>query len=293
MELRDFLIRTHICCQKIGGNSRNIADFLMKYQRFPKLGELEELLSLKKVSFDDYIEYFLKDELTDEIERNKKYSKIKTILDDDYPALLKEISDGPAVFFYLGDYSLIQNPSLAVVGARNNTIYSKKVIDKLLPAICTAEIVTVSGLAHGVDHIVHETTLELQGKTIGIIGTGLNIAYPKKNTLLQEQVAHDGLLISEYCLDQKPLAFHFPHRNRIIAGISNATLVVEAKKKSGSLITANLALQYNRDVYAVPGNIDSPLSDGCNELIQAGAKAIVDASDILEEYISASLIKIK
>lgn len=291
MKLRDFLIRTHICCQKIGGNSRKVADFLMKYQRFPTLGELEKLLCLKKVNFDDYLEYFLEDELTDEIERNKKYSGIKTILDNDYPTLLKEIPDGPAVFFYLGDYSLIKNSSLAIVGARNNSIYSKKVLSKLLPAICTAEIVTVSGLAQGVDHIVHETTLELQGKTIGIIGTGLNISYPKKNTLLQEQVAHEGLLISEYCLDQKPLPFHFPQRNRIIAGISNATLVVEAKKRSGSLITANLALQYNRDVYAIPGNIDSTLSEGCNELIQAGAKAIIDSSDILEEFISASLIK--
>lgn len=141
----------------------------------------------------------------------------------------------------------------------------------------------MSGLARGVDGAAHRLTLKHAGKAIAVIGNGLDRIYPRENTDLQNMIMHSGLLLTEYPLGTAPLPFHFPERNRIIAGLSTACLVVEARQKSGSLITANIAVQENRNVLAVPGSILQPLSKGCNELIAQGARPALDASDILEE----------
>lgn len=147
------------------------------------------------------------------------------------------------------------------------------------------QLVLVSGLAKGVDGLTHQLALKHHGKTIAVIGNGLDISYPSCNRALQTQIAHAGLLLSEYPLESRPLKYHFPLRNRIIAGLCKTVLVVEARHHSGSLITANLALQENRNVLALPGRINDINSTGCNELIAAGAKPVLNSNDILEEFI--------
>lgn len=206
-----------------------------------------------------------------------------TILDADYPAALAEIYQPPLVLFYRGHRELLARRKLAIVGARMCTSYSQHCLRRLLPELIQTGLVTVSGLASGVDTLVHQETLMAGGQTIAVIGNGLNVVYPQSNQLLQEQISKVGLVLSEYPQDAPPQKFHFPQRNRIIAGLAVGTLVTEAKQRSGSLITANLALQENRNVYAIPGGIFAPLSQGTNELIQAGALPVLSAQDIIED----------
>ncbi len=156
---------------------------------------------------------------------------------------------------------------------------------QLLPNVIQQKLILVSGLAKGVDGLSHQLALKHHGKTIAVIGNGLDISYPSCNRALQTQIAHAGLLLSEYPLESRPLKYHFPLRNRIIAGLCQTVLVVEARHHSGSLITANLALQENRNVLALPGRINDIYSTGCNELIAAGAKPVLNSNDILEEFI--------
>lgn len=210
-------------------------------------------------------------------------TKICTIIDEDYPQLLKEMYQPPLVLYYQGDWSLTKKNMLGVVGSRIISDYGKKVVKDIIPSIVTAGVVTVSGLAKGIDYEVHKQTLETGGRSIAIIGTGLDRFYPSQNRELQLHMATDHLVISEYPLGTGPQKLHFPMRNRIIAGMSQGVLVIEAKERSGSLITANLALQENREVFAVPGNILNPAFKGTNQLIQAGAKAILDYADIALE----------
>ncbi|MGK4178657.1 DNA-processing protein DprA [Lapidilactobacillus dextrinicus] len=209
--------------------------------------------------------------------------KFMTLLDADYPSALAEIYQPPVLLFYRGRRELLTQHKLAIVGARMCTTYSQHCLRQLLPELVQANLVTVSGLASGVDTLVHQETLIAGGQTIAVIGNGLNISYPRTNQLLQARLGQEGLVLSEYLPDAPPQKFHFPQRNRIIAGLAVGTLVTEAKQRSGSLITANLALQENRNVYAIPGGLFSPLSVGTNELIQAGALPVLKASDILDD----------
>lgn len=210
-------------------------------------------------------------------------TKICTIIDEDYPQLLKEMYQPPLVLYYQGDWSLTKKNMLGVVGSRIISDYGKKVVKDIIPSIVTAGVVTVSGLAKGIDYEVHKQTLETGGRSIAIIGTGLDRFYPSQNRELQNQMATEHLVVSEYPLGTGPQKLHFPMRNRIIAGMSQGVLVIEAKERSGSLITANLALQENREVFAVPGNILNPAFKGTNQLIQAGAKAVLGYADIALE----------
>ena len=199
-----------------------------------------------------------------------------------YPKRLKEIYLPPVVLFYKGRLELFNRLSIGIVGARDHTEYSKEALEYLLPDILERKVSIISGLARGVDSLAHQLTLELNGETIAVIGNGINICYPKENQSLYDAIGKKGLILSEYPLDSPPLKFHFPYRNRIIAGISHGLCVIEAKLHSGSLITANVALSENRQVFALPGNITSEYSKGTNELITAGAFPIRNANDILE-----------
>ena len=199
-----------------------------------------------------------------------------------YPKRLKEIYLPPVVLFYKGRLELFNRLSIGIVGARNHTPYSKEALEYLLPDILERKVSIISGLARGVDSLAHQLTLDLKGETIAVIGNGINICYPKENQSLYDAIGKKGLILSEYPLDSPPLKFHFPYRNRIIAGLSHGLCVIEAKLHSGSLITANVALSENRQVFALPGNITSEYSKGTNELITAGAFPIRNANDILE-----------
>ncbi|CZQ81534.1 DNA-processing protein DprA [Trichococcus ilyis] len=221
----------------------------------------------------------------DEMQQQYQTENIQmlTIADRDYPAGWLNSYLPPIVAFCAGDLRLLERPCLSVVGSRSPTAYGKTVLNEMIPPLAAEGITLVSGLAKGIDQMVHACAIGSGGATVGIIGTGLDVVYPRENALLQRKMMAEQLVISEYPLGTKPERHHFPMRNRLIANLALATLVIEAREKSGSLITANLALQENRDVFAVPGNIDSPLSVGTNQLIKAGAACVLNAADVLAE----------
>jgi DNA processing protein len=204
--------------------------------------------------------------------------------DECYPGLLSEIYDPPDFIYVKGDKEILRTEKISVVGSRRATTYGRRALNTVLPDLCQAGLTVVSGMAYGIDAEAHKIALRTGGRTIGVNAGGLLHLYPAGNIALLRQIEQDGCIISEFPTDIVPRPFYFPVRNRIIAGVSRAVLVVEAARKSGSLITARLALEQNRDVLAIPGPIDSPLSQGTHYLIQQGAKLVTAAADILEEY---------
>ncbi len=213
----------------------------------------------------------------------KQNIKLIDLESKEYPSKLKEIPDPPLVLYTKGDLSNIDN-SISIVGTRNPTSYGKTVAKGITEFLIENGIPTVSGGALGIDSIVHKTTIEKQGKTVAVLGSGIDIYYPYSNKWLFNKILETGgAIISEFSFGTKPSKFTFPQRNRIVAGLSLATIVVEAPNKSGSLITANLANQYGRVVFAVPHNINNPKGEGCNKLIKEGASIICSFEDIVEE----------
>lgn len=209
---------------------------------------------------------------------------IIAIFDDLYPYLLKQTFQPPWLLYAKGDVRLLKRRrKMAVVGSRQATAYGKIAINQLLPELIKREVVIVSGLAKGIDTVAHEAAIRLKGKTIAVIAGGIQHIYPNENIPLARQLMAEHLLISEYPPATKPARWQFPLRNRIISGLTFGTIVVEAKKRSGSFITADIALNEGREVFAVPGNINQPQSEGSNRLIQKGAKLVVTVEDILEE----------
>ena len=209
-----------------------------------------------------------------------------TIKDDVYPECLKEISNPPLKLYYKGNLDLLKEERLiAVVGTRNPSSYGKLSCEYMVKKMTEANITIVSGFAKGIDSIAHRASLLTGGKTIAVIASGLDIVYPASNLSLYKEIEEKGLILSEYEEGVKPFKSNFPQRNRIIAGLSKGTIVVESKDRGGSLITANLALDFNRDVYAVPGDIFSEYSKGCNNLIRdSKAKSLSNINELLEDY---------
>lgn len=209
-----------------------------------------------------------------------------TIEDDIYPQYLKEISNPPIKLYYKGNLDLLKEERIiGVVGTRNPSSYGKLSCECMIKKMTEANITIVSGFAKGIDSIAHKTTLLTGGKTIAVIASGLDIIYPASNLSLYREIEEKGLILSEYEEGVKPFKSNFPQRNRIIAGLSKGVIVVESKNRGGSLITADLALEFNRDVYAVPGDIFSEYSKGCNNLIRdAKAKSLSHIKELLEDY---------
>lgn len=207
-----------------------------------------------------------------------------TILDEDYPELLKEIPQPPWVLYAIGRVELLRRPAIAVVGTRQPTAYGRHTAGQLARDLAAAGITVVSGMARGIDSRAHEAALDQAGGTIAVLGTSIDTVYPRENRLLYRSLKEKGLLLSEYPLGTPSHPGLFPQRNRIIAGLSLGTLVIEAAVGSGSLITADQALDMQRDVFAVPGPVNSPKSTATNNLIKQGAKLVTESGDILEEY---------
>ncbi|MED4955126.1 DNA-processing protein DprA [Paenibacillus macerans] len=218
-----------------------------------------------------------------ELMRRKRIQAI-TLFDEEYPLLMKETARPPWVLYTLGEPRLLSTLSVAVVGTRLPTAYGRKVAVQLAEELCAHGITVVSGLARGIDGISHEAALRAGGSTIAVLGTAIDVAYPPENASLYRSIAEQGLIVSEYPIGTPGHPGMFPRRNRIIAGISRGTVVVEADARSGSLITVDWALEANRDVFAVPGPITSPKSRGTLALLKQGAKIVTDAQDIWEEY---------
>lgn len=201
----------------------------------------------------------------------------------DYPALLKEIADPPVVLYAKGQLSAFLRPQLAIIGSRNPSVTGIDNARSFAKEIAAQGVAVVSGLALGIDAQAHMGCLDAEGQTIAVMGTGIDCIYPRRHIKLAEQIVRKGLLLSEFPLKSPPMARHFPRRNRIISGLSLCILVVEAAIRSGSLITARMALEQNRDVLAIPGSIHNPLARGCHYLLQQGAKLVTSVADVFDE----------
>ncbi len=206
-----------------------------------------------------------------------------TWFDPAYPDTLRNLPDPPMWFYLKGDPAVLSRPLFAIVGSRNATPQGKRDAEAFAQSLAEAGLIIVSGLAEGVDTAAHKGGLAGNGAGVAVVGTGLDRVYPANNRELAHKLAAGGALISEFALGTPPKPGHFPRRNRIISGLSLGVLVVEAAPQSGSLITARLAAEQGRDVFALPGSIHSPLSKGCHQLIKQGAKLVESAADILEE----------
>ncbi|MCD5396250.1 MAG: DNA-processing protein DprA [Candidatus Pacebacteria bacterium] len=214
-------------------------------------------------------------------------SKIKIVKEKEslFPESLKKIKNPPKTLYLLGDLDIKNKPILAVVGTRRCTDYGKKVVINFTKNLAEAGFIIVSGLAKGIDTLAHKTCLEYKGKTIAVLGSGLDRIYPKENKVLAEEILKQGgAIISEYPPGTPPNHFHFPERNRIIAGLSLGVLVIEAREKSGALITADWAFLQKKPVFAVPGPIYEETSSGCHLLIQKGAKLVTSPDQILQFF---------
>ena len=220
-------------------------------------------------------------------EQNSCY--IIPIVSSWYPDLLREISDPPIVLYAQGDPEILQFPQIAMVGSRNPSHSGQETAFEFARHLSQAGLIITSGMASGIDTQGHRGALAASELTVAVAGTGLDKVYPAKNKALAEQIAANGLLLSEYPIGTQPVAHNFPRRNRVISGLSVGTLVVEAAIQSGSLITAKQAMEQGREVFAIPGSIHNPLARGCHHLIRQGAKLVETGDDILQEI--APLIK--
>jgi len=204
--------------------------------------------------------------------------------DPRYPLLLKQISNPPLLLYLQGDISLLDSAQIALVGSRNCTPYGQEKSYQFARDLVHSGFTVTSGLALGIDGYAHQGALDGNGKTVAVLGTGLNNIYPKRHYKLAQQIIENGLLVSEFWPNSPAIPSHFPRRNRLISGLSLGVLVVEASKRSGSLITARYAAEQNRELFALPGSIDNNQACGCHHLIQQGAKLVVNSNDIIEEF---------
>ncbi len=276
------------------------------------LSRIEELLPIQKLKLVEkinnpkvlwemdkfsLISNGIEEKIADKIINNKyrnnleKYQKYMldnniecvTIFDDEYPQKLKEIYDKPIMLYVKGNKNILNNYGLAIVGCRECSSYGEYVAKKISYNLGISNINVISGLAKGIDSCAHIGCLNTKSKTIAVVGCGLDMVYPKENKHLFESIiSNGGAIISEYVIGTKPISKNFPARNRIISGISNGVVVIEAKERSGTLITVDFALEQGKDVYVVPGNITSLNSKGTNNLIKQGAKIITNIDDIFK-----------
>lgn len=223
-----------------------------------------------RVGLDKYLEYMKNNNID-----------IINIYEENYPDRLKKIYDPPVVLYVKGNKEILNEKAMAIVGCRLCTKYGENVARKLAYNLSLNNINIISGLAKGIDSFAHRGSLKASGKTIAVVGCGLDRVYPNENKDLFNQIINQGgAIVSEYVIGTKPLARNFPRRNRIISGLSDGVIVVEAREKSGTLITVDFALEQGKDVYAIPGNIDNPNAYGTNDLIKQGAKVVTNIEDI-------------
>lgn len=274
-----------------GLNPKFLNDLLKKYESPKEIWDKtkEELLQ-------DGIKEKYASEITNTIYRQNldkylKYMKqnnieIITIKDKAYPDKLKVIYDPPIILYIKGNKKILNQKSIAIVGCRLCTKYGENIAKKIAYNLSLNNINIISGLARGIDSCAHKGSLRGKSKTIAVVGCGLDRVYPEENKALFNEIIKDnGVIVSEYIIGTKPLAKNFPRRNRIISGLSNGVIVVEAREKSGTLITVDFALEQGKNIYAVPGNVDNPNAFGTNELIKQGAKIVTKSQDILEDLV--------
>jgi DNA processing protein len=247
----------------------------------------DDLLSVKGIS-RERVENIRKFSQWDEVEKyagimGKKGISAVPYQDDRYPEVLRNIEDAPLVLYMKGEYHPDDRFAIGVVGSRKHTSYGESVTQRIAGELSAAGFTVISGLARGIDTLSHKAALAAGGRTIAVLGSGLDVYYPVENRGLTERIVSSGCVLSEFLPGTMPNKENFPRRNRLISGLSLGILVVEATDKSGSLITAGYALEQNKEVFAVPGNITSRNSEGTNKLIKQGAKIVLKTDDIIEE----------
>lgn len=244
---------------------------------------------MQKIVTAEVAERLLTGNVAEEVESALEWAEqpghhLLTLADASYPPQLLEIEDPPTLLYANGQVSLLSRPCIAIVGSRNCTPQGRTNAQAFAAALSQSGLTIVSGLACGIDAAAHHGALTGDGSSIAVIGTGVDRIYPASNRELARRLATDGVIVSEFPIGTPALAANFPRRNRLISGLSKGVLVVEAAERSGSLITARLAAEQGREVFAIPGSIHSPLSKGCHSLIKQGAKLVDQARDILEEF---------
>ena len=271
-----------------GLNAKDKQKLLLAFERPEKIWQAKEE-ELKKAGIREELrKNILHPKSRQNLDVYLKYMKqhnIKMInlYDEKYPKQLKQIYDCPSVLYVRGDSSILEKDSFAVIGCRNCSQYGKSAAEKLAYDLAKDHKIVISGLARGIDTHAHIGCIKAGGKTIAVLGNGLDTIYPPENKNLAKTIIQTGgVLVSEYMIGTKPVAMNFPARNRIISALSSGVIVVEARQKSGALITVDFALEQGKDVYAVPGNIDRLTSEGTNELIKQGAIPITKIGDILK-----------
>jgi len=272
------------------------------YQLLKAFGSAEAIFAashanLRKVVSDDIANQIKAETVSDQIKITLEWlaepnNHLITLADEDYPRLLLETPDPPPILFAKGQLSCLQQPSIAIVGSRNPTAQGEKNAHDFAMLLAEFGFTIVSGLAIGIDAAAHRGALASNGKTIAVVGTGLDIVYPAKHRELAHEIIKQGLLISEFSLGTPSLPQNFVQRNRVISGLSMGCLVVEASLQSGSLITAKFATEQDRDVFAIPGSIHSPQSKGCHQLIKQGAKLVDAVQDIVHELKSEHFVSL-
>lgn len=284
---RDRLIHVHRC----RGITRRVMRKILLHD--PTLNQIylkssstiSQLYSLPMKNATLFFKDLHNNYLIQQIKEDNNSYRIITIVDENYPGVLKTIKDPPIVFYALGNTSLLcHTPALSVIGTRNPSNEAIAKIKHVVSPLLDNDWLIVSGMAKGVDRYAHVLALREKGKTVAVLGGGFHHIYPKQNTSLFHQIAERGLVISEYPPDIPPKKHHFPERNRLISGLCFGTLVIEATEKSGTLITVDQALDQGREVYALPGSPLIPQSQGCHRMIQDGAKLVMDSIDILEDW---------
>ena len=246
--------------------------------------ELEKVQGVKQKAVDNILAVWKERDPEGELKKAEK-SGVKVIgyTSGEFPEALKKLYDAPLVLYVLGEIRKTDSLALAIVGARRATFYGKTQSESLAFGLASAGFTIISGMARGVDEYAHRGALKAGGRTIAVIGSGLSNPYPPENKSLIEPIAASGAIISEFPLDFPPLAENFPRRNRLISGLSLGVIVVEAAQRSGAMITARWAMEQGREVFAVPGAVNSPMSRGCHALIKDGAALVQDVDDVINE----------
>jgi len=278
-----------IWLNNIGISNSNIQKISLYFPELKDIWEVgrKEFFAIEGVS-EDIKEKVLANRNNQNIKRlfekiQEQNLNVITIYDENYPNRLRYIYDSPRVLYLKGQTFVDEELSIAIVGSRKSTSYGKWACEKFTRELVNMGVTIISGLAAGIDAIAHKMALENGGKTIGVLGSGIDVIYPKRNLSLYKEMEEKATIISEFPIGMPPLAHNFPQRNRIISGLSLGVIVIEAQEKSGSLITAHHAIEQGKDVFALPGNINSIFSSGTNKLIRDGARPLLEIEDIIEE----------
>ncbi|SFM32487.1 DNA processing protein [Gracilibacillus orientalis] len=274
----------------IGTNRNLIWNVMNEDPEFEQMYKWDVQQWKEKFQIHDKKAFFIVKRLQDKslkqkIVRYVEAYQVLTIFSKDYPVSLKEIPDPPLVLYLHGNPRLLSHvPNLSVVGTRYPSKFARSIMANILTPLFECDFLITSGMAIGIDGFAHQLALQHLSPTIAVLGSGFEHVYPKQHLTLFTQLVEQGLILSEYPPDLPPRKYHFPERNRIISGLSFGTLVIEAKEKSGTLITVDQALEQGKEVFAVPGSVLAETSSGCNQLIKEGAKLVKNSHDILEEY---------